>query len=686
MNRQHFLVCVILFFFHCAHAQDQTNFAHFYLNPYLLNPSYVGIDGQASVAFLYRRQWATLEDGPQMSNVSFHAPISRRISFGFIATDDKKGLLHSSGGMLSFAYNMPLGPQSFFRFGMSGGVASNSVDLAKLDGLNDPALGTLLDNNLSVLGNAGISVHLHTFHAGFSLPVIFAPSYVSKDAFTITKIDPFQSIIFHFSNRFYFNNDRNVFEPYAVYRMTNGLPPQFEVAGILHMNHAVWVGGAFKEDFGISALGGIKLRNTLAIGASYTLKNSGINELNSPTYEVSLGVLLGKRRDETPLYSFVHTEKEKIKKKGKSSSELLAEKRKQDEIARKKSMDEAAKKKEQEEIAKKQELINAQRAQEQEKKKQEEELRRQQALAQEQARQNQATQTLVNQNQPNQTTASAEALKKQQEEARLQQQETARRQQEEIAKRQQEEIARKQQEEIARKQQEEAARRQQEETARRQQEETARRQQEEIARKQQEEIARTQQEEARRREAQLAEQRRQEEAQAQARRQQEQSQQEQLTSTIRQDTVFLKHKPRFNHIDATMEVLNVEVTEHNEQDEKERIARLALHADDPDAHHEGENHPNAERHEFVKKGTHEDELDVADYVVTGVFKEESNARHFTDGLKKLGFKAQYGHLTEKAVWYVYLHQGSDINEARTERDRYRKMKLFRDAWLLTVHH
>jgi hypothetical protein len=52
----------------------------------------------------------------------------------------------------------------------------------------------------------------------------------------------------------------------------------------------------------------------------------------------------------------------------------------------------------------------------------------------------------------------------------------------------------------------------------------------------------------------------------------------------------------------------------------------------------------------------------------------------------MGFAADYGHLTEKNLWYVYLIQTTDINAARAERDRLRKMKLFRDAWLLTVHH
>jgi len=128
------------------------------------------------------------------------------------------------------------------------------------------------------------------------------------------------------------------------------------------------------------------------------------------------------------------------------------------------------------------------------------------------------------------------------------------------------------------------------------------------------------------------------------------------------------------------------VTEHTHEDEQERISRLTLHADNPTEHHNETGHPNAERHEIVKRGNHEKELNVADYVICGVFKEEAHAKHFSDGLKKLGFTSGYGHLTEKKVWYVYELQTDDINKARAERDRVRKMKILRDSWLLTVQH
>lgn len=688
MKRKHFLWLVLLF---CQPlcAQDQTNFTQFYLNPYLINPSFAGIDGRAGLTVTYRKQWATLKDGPQIGNLTLHSPISKRVSLGVSATNDKRGLLDNSGLMLTFGYNIPIAAQSAFRFGISGGISSNSVDFDRLQNFNDPALANLLESNMSVLGNAGISFHLNTFHAGLSLPVIFEPSYISKDAFTISEIKPFESLIFHFSNRFYFNNDKNIFEPYFIYRMATNLPQQYEIAGILHLNHVVWVGASLKQDYGISALGGIKLNNTLAIGASYGLKTTGENELNSPTYEVTLGLLFGKqRKKEIPHYSFVDTEKEKIKKgTGKSASELIAEKRRKDELARKQQLEELARKKQEEERLKKEQQALAQKQREEQQRKEQEALARQEAERKEEA----ARQQAISKQQQEET--QRQVLTQQQEDARkqalAQQQAEAQRQ---ALQKQREENARKQQEETLRQQREEEARQQREALARQQREEETRRQQEVLARQREEarkqEEARKLEEERKLEEKRLAELLAAKTREQQARQQVADDPAEPdpvYNSTIREDTIVVKHKPRFGHIDSSMEILKIEVTEHNEEDELERLTRIKLHANDPDEHHDGDNHPNAERHEFVKKGEHKDELDVADYVITGVFAQESNARAFTEGLKKLGFKAKYGHLTEKAVWYVYLTRTTDINTARTERDKYRKMKIFRDAWLLTVH-
>jgi type IX secretion system PorP/SprF family membrane protein len=480
-----------------AQAQDQTNFTQFYVNPYLYNPSYVGIDGQTALSLTYRKQWMTVDGAPAIANLSLQTALSARAGFGLSITNDDRGLLNNSSVLLTFGYNIALAEHAFVRFGISGGGTWNSVDMSKLESMNDdPALGNVLDNNAALTGNAGISFHIKTFQLGASMPTMFAPSYLSEDAFSITEIKPFQSIIVNASNRFYFGDDKHVFEPYALYRINADLPPQFEVAGVIHLNHTVWLGGSYKEDFGISALGGIKVKNSLAIGASYSLQNSGANELNSPSFEVSLNLLLGKRRKDAPVYSFVNTEKVKEKKPvvRKSSSELIAEKRKVEEEARKKQLEEQAR------------------------------------------------------------------IKKEEDEAK------------------------KRVEDLQQKAREEEAQRAREAEA------------------------------AKAREAELAK--------------------------------------------KTTPPPPVEKPSQPVADEG--------------------------RHETFKRGTHSKELATGEYIVAGVFSSEANASRYTNGLRELGYSVSYGHLTEKQLWYVYIYRSQDINQARAERDKYRKLRMFKDAWLLTI--
>jgi type IX secretion system PorP/SprF family membrane protein len=518
----------LLFISPSLKAQDQSNFNQFYLNPYLLNPSFVGIDGQTAFTLIYRKQWANIDGGPSIGNLSFQSPLTERLSAGLSITNDQKGLLNNTGLLLSVGIQVPLAEHSFLRFGLSAGGAWNMVDLAELDA-NDPAVTNLLENNASLNGNAGLSVHVKSFHLGVSMPSILAPSYVSTDAFTITEVKPFESLIVHASNRFYFNDNKNIFEPYAIYRMNTGLPSQFEVAGIVHLNHAIWAGGSYKQDFGISAMLGLKLQSMLAIGASYSLQNSGINQLNSPSYEISLSYLFGKRKKGIYAYSFVNTVKEKERKTPVKPPVKTP-------------------------------VVTAQKT-------------------------------------PVLTPAQKAAHDREVEAKKAE------------AKKREDEIAKKRLE-----------------------------------------------------------------AQAKA------------TAKKSPDSVkTAQHNPRFKS-EMTETFKTPEELLHEQ--EQATLKRLEVHKENPTEHH-GEDpdlNAHAERHEFVKKGDHAQELDVADYVIGGVFKADANAKHFAEGLIKLGFKAHYGHLTEKTLWYVYLIQTDDIDKARAERDRVRKMKILKDAWLLTVHH
>lgn len=348
-----------------TNAQNYANFTQFFVNPSSVNPSYTGVDGYNSIFLGYRRQWLGLQGGPSLGYLSIQSPMSNHLSLGGIFMNDTKGLLSATSANFAAAYSIDVGEGKSVRFGLTLGGNWNKVDVQKLNFVTagDPMLSELMSNSFQPLGSAGFSFHGKKFHAGVSIPNIFAPAYISSDAVTFSKVAPFTQVILNASNRFYFSREKNVIEPYLIYRLNSSLPSQFEFATIVHLQNKVWFGGSYKQNFGISAMAGLHLGKLSTFGYSYTLKNAGDNQIPFASHEIQLAFLFGKRQKNTIMYSFVDTEIEKIKK---TPAQLAAERKaKQQEEARKAAIVKQ----------KKDSVANVQRIAEEERKQQEEEAR-----------------------------------------------------------------------------------------------------------------------------------------------------------------------------------------------------------------------------------------------------------------------------------------------------------------------
>lgn len=548
-------------------AQDTYNFTQFYFNPSLLNPSFTGTDGRIAMYAAYRKQWAGIEGAPTIANFNIQAALPTRLNVGFNASNDQNGLISTSSAMFTGGYAIPVSDLSSVRFGISVGAAWNKVDLTALrfTNANDPVQASLLASNFQVLGNVGLSFHSNTFHFGVAVPNIFDPAYLSSESFSVSKVNPFGTIIAHASNRFYFAKDKNVFEPYLVYRYNQFGPGQLEAAAVLHLQNKLWLGGSYKQNMGISALAGFKLNGQIAVGYSYSIKNMGANQISAPSHEIQLGMLLGTKLKKVATYSFVDTEKEK--KRAKSPKDLQAEKKQRD-LANKMAMD---------------------------KKKKEMEAKKTPVKAP--AKKD----PVVAKKEPEKPAVKPPVKPPVKEPVKPTAKEPV------------------------------------------------------VAKK-------------------------------------EPEKQPVKADPVKPATQPISGGPRMKQkIDLLVDTPvpeSVGAVEHHEDHETEKLARLDEHKDDHSEVHgqTNEAHPHAERHEFVKRGNHVDEMEFGDYIIAGVFKGKDNAKHFSDGLVSLGFTiSDFGYLTEKNLWYVYLGETQDLDMAKRERDKYRKMKMFKDCWLLTVH-
>ena len=169
--------CIILLLISFTVSNSQAPgpfFRQFLFNPYLFNPAYVGISEQPEVNLVYRKQWLNFKDAPETTGISLQYPTEGRVSLGFNLFSDKQVLLRNSSFMATFGYAVPISEGHTLRFGLSGGVGMNRLDLTAEElNTNDPAIINAANNNYYVDGNFGVVYAYEGLRLGFALTEIF---------------------------------------------------------------------------------------------------------------------------------------------------------------------------------------------------------------------------------------------------------------------------------------------------------------------------------------------------------------------------------------------------------------------------------------------------------------------------------------------------------------------------------
>lgn len=302
-------------------GQDLPLFTHYYANPYIYNPAYAGIEGRPIVSLTHRQQWIGIEDAPITSNLTFHTPIVGGFSMGLNVTQDKFGIFKSSGALLSFGYSVPLGFNQYISFGLSGGAKYQSIDFTGVD-LSDPAIGRQ-EPSTKLDGNAGLAYHIGGFSIGASLQNIFETKAFPTDPFDVGTLGLIRNYMVTADYMLYFGNDEYIFQPYASYRSFEGYSSQYEAGGIFHIKHLLWVGGSYRQDFGIIGMLGVKLKNAFSVSYAYEMPATKANGINKTSHEIHLNLAFGKKKDRAKKYTtFLASQKPKKPKKKKKEPKV----------------------------------------------------------------------------------------------------------------------------------------------------------------------------------------------------------------------------------------------------------------------------------------------------------------------------------------------------------------------------
>ncbi len=287
------------------HAQTPGHrpYRQFYANPYLFNPAYVGINNQTELNLSYRQQWVGFKDAPVITGLNLQLPANNRVAIGFNLASDKQVLLRNSTFMATFGYVVPIAENQSLRFGLSGGVGMNNIDMSAEElNANDPAVINASNNNFYVDGNVGV-VYTHSgLKLGFAFTELFESNSFNHDTFSKFAFSNLRNRLYSMSYRFNVGVMQNfAIEPYVLYRQSaDGLQDAWEAASVVYYKDKFWTGAGYNQNNGLALFLGMNLKDKLKVNYSYEFPpfKSGVTATSA--HELHLTLSFGKKK--SPVY------------------------------------------------------------------------------------------------------------------------------------------------------------------------------------------------------------------------------------------------------------------------------------------------------------------------------------------------------------------------------------------------
>ena len=300
MNRIFTVCALFVIFFTDSKGQTPGPFyRQFFFNPYLFNPAYVGIHGEPEANLVYRHQWANFKESPVTAGINAQFPMSDRVALGFSMFTDKQVMLRNSNFMATFGYIVPLSETQSLRFGLSGGVGLNKLDLTAEElSSNDPAIINAAGNNFYVDGNFGTVYSFQGFRAGIAITNIFKTKAFNTENFKSFELSKLRNRIFSLSYRFNLGVMGNFsMEPYILYRQAEDkVQDAWEAAALVYFKDQFWTGAGYNQHNGLALFLGMSVKGRLRFSYSYEFPPFTQGLPSNSSHEIHLGIRLGKKK------------------------------------------------------------------------------------------------------------------------------------------------------------------------------------------------------------------------------------------------------------------------------------------------------------------------------------------------------------------------------------------------------
>jgi type IX secretion system PorP/SprF family membrane protein len=282
-------------------AQQQSGYFHSAINPYLINPAFVGESGGQNFFLIGRNDFINMPYAPKFYHLTFDAALSNpRIGFGAKAFSNTKFAVKNLGFSASYRYKFQIAERHFLSTALSAGFIQNSLDFSKIIA-NDPSeISDFMGVESSMRPN---------FHVGFlyqfsQLKIGFSAHNVLSSTFVYEKSVNEQSLAYRLLQQYHISAsykhrfaNRWAVDMKILSGSTHGLPLWGTFGATFHYDNMFWIGGGYGYQSKSYFIAGMRLAEQMTLSYSYGIStNAGKNYRKhlGATHEIGLGYRIGR--------------------------------------------------------------------------------------------------------------------------------------------------------------------------------------------------------------------------------------------------------------------------------------------------------------------------------------------------------------------------------------------------------
>lgn len=270
---KHVLTVLLLSYVAVSWSQQETLITQFTEHMNIINPAYVGVDGETLFTSTIRSQWTGIVDAPEAQIVSFGTSTGKNVGLGLSMLRERTFIERQTFVGMDFSYKVKISESTDLYLGLKAGgnfYEVNANGLTTYNLISDPSLIDI--NRFTPNVGAGLYLKKENWYISFSLPRLLNAEKASMENGVVASYLDRPHLYVASGYDLALNGNGTLFlQPSFLLRSVTGAPVSLDINTMVSFNNVFKIGATYRTSKAYAGIASFELNRRLIFGFAYEM-------------------------------------------------------------------------------------------------------------------------------------------------------------------------------------------------------------------------------------------------------------------------------------------------------------------------------------------------------------------------------------------------------------------------------